>query len=65
MVALPMPASVTPWSASQRPQEHEVLAAMRAEGLTPYRWDNGPSYVYAAHEHPYFRYIAFILPDTA
>ena len=48
-----MPASVTPWSAPEPPPEHEVLAALRAEGLSPYRWDNDPGYVYAPHEHPY------------
>ncbi len=30
-----------------------VEAALRAEGLTPSRWGNGPGYRYAVHHHAY------------
>ena len=37
------------------PEMHELVERMRAEGLAPYRWDNGPGYVYSAHAHPYHK----------
>ena len=50
-----MPATVTRAAADPRAEPHKVLAAMRAEGLSAYRWDNGPHAVYAAHSHPYHK----------
>jgi quercetin dioxygenase-like cupin family protein len=50
-----MPATVTRAAADPAAQPHEVLAALRAEGLSAYRWHNGPYAVYAAHSHPYHK----------
>ena len=33
------------------PGEDEIAARMRAEGLSPYRWGNGPGDTYCWHEH--------------
>jgi quercetin dioxygenase-like cupin family protein len=42
-------------AAAPTAEPHEVLAAVRAEGLSAYRWDNGPHAVYATHRHPYHK----------
>jgi quercetin dioxygenase-like cupin family protein len=31
----------------------EVEAMLRAEGLRPTRWSNGPGFRYGGHDHPY------------
>lgn len=33
----------------------ETAARMRAEGLAPHSWSNGPGYVYGRHSHPYHK----------
>jgi hypothetical protein len=35
------------------PGEEEIAARMRAEGLTPHGWGNGPGDTYGWHEHGY------------
>ena len=35
------------------PGEEEIAARMRAEGLVPYGWGNGPGDTYGWHEHGY------------
>ena len=50
-----MPVTLSRGSVSPSAEEHEVIAAMRAEGLAPYRWDNGPYDTYAAHSHAYHK----------
>lgn len=38
----------------------EVLRRLRAEGLAPTEWGNGPGDRYGAHEHPYDKVIAVV-----
>ena len=45
------------WEQPGKPTEEDLVQLMQAEGLTPYRWSNGPGDVYAAHEHSYFKVI--------
>jgi quercetin dioxygenase-like cupin family protein len=35
------------------PTENEIIARMRAEGLTPHGWGNPPGDAYDWHEHDY------------
>ncbi len=35
------------------PRERELLARMRADGLDPHGWANGPGDTYGWHEHSY------------
>ena len=35
------------------PGEDEIAARMRAEGLSPHGWGNGPGDTYGRHEHGY------------
>lgn len=35
------------------PDEGELMARMRAEGLSPHGWDNAPGDTYDWHEHSY------------
>src|ERR1700748_3588078 len=35
------------------PGEDQIAARMRAEGLSPYGWGNGPGDTYGWHEHGY------------
>ncbi len=35
------------------PSENEIMARMRAEGLTPQGWGNAPGDTYGWHEHSY------------
>ncbi len=37
---------------------HDVERLLRAEGLEPSGWANGPNARYAAHDHPYDKVIA-------
>lgn len=48
---------VTPWPHSRPPQESELRSIYRAEGMTPYRWSNGPNDRYQAHTHSYHKVI--------
>jgi quercetin dioxygenase-like cupin family protein len=50
-----MPASISQRSVSPEAEQDEVMAAMRAQGLSPYRWSNGPHETYAAHSHRYHK----------
>ena len=36
-------------------REQSLLAAMRAEGLVPYRWDSDPDFVFGRHAHGYHK----------
>jgi quercetin dioxygenase-like cupin family protein len=42
-----------PWSGGSQPSEGEVKALLAQEGLSGYRWSNGPGDRYAAHSHSY------------
>lgn len=37
------------------PTPPEIAEAMRAEGLDPHGWGNGPAYRYGWHEHGYHK----------
>jgi mannose-6-phosphate isomerase-like protein (cupin superfamily) len=37
------------------PTESEIVASMRAEGLTPHGWGNGPGDRYGWHDHAYHK----------
>jgi quercetin dioxygenase-like cupin family protein len=52
-----MPATprVTPWTEARPPDEAELRRRYAEEGLAPYRWSNGPGYVYGDHSHPYHK----------
>lgn len=50
-----MPAHHTPGAVDMARAQDAASAAMRAEGLDPYAWSNGPDYVYAPHRHPYHK----------
>ncbi len=41
------------WQKSDFPQEKELRAQLRQEGLAPYTWSNAPGDYYAAHTHSY------------
>jgi quercetin dioxygenase-like cupin family protein len=60
------------WSGARPPDEEELWARMRQEGLAPYRWSNAPGDTYAAHSHSYEKVlycargsIRFVLHDRA
>ncbi len=50
-----MPAMIIRGSVSPTAEEPHIMATMRAEGLAPYRWDNGPYDTYAPHSHAYHK----------
>jgi hypothetical protein len=50
-----MPATLSRAAVSPAAEEHQVMVAMRAEGLAPYRWDNGPYDTYAPPSHRYHK----------
>jgi mannose-6-phosphate isomerase-like protein (cupin superfamily) len=65
-----VPADHTPGAVDAAAAPDAAAALMRAEGLEPYAWDNGPGYVYSAHRHAYDKVlfcvrgsIRFDLPD--
>ena len=42
-----------PWSGESPPSESRVRAQLAKEGLSGYRWSNGPGDRYSAHAHSY------------
>lgn len=58
------------WQGAEPPCESQLHKHMVQQGLSPYSWSNGPSYVYAVHKHEYEKVlycvqgsIRFVLPD--
>jgi len=51
--SLPPPLQPLRWDRDDAPDSRTVDARLRAEGVEPYPWSNGPGYAYPAHEHPY------------
>lgn len=45
------------WPHSHQPTESELNQILQADGLSPYRWSNGPHDVYNAHEHAFHKVI--------
>jgi hypothetical protein len=52
-VSLPPPLGPLPWARDDEPNPATVAARLRAAGVEPYAWSNGPHDRYAAHDHPY------------
>lgn len=51
-----MPApTVTRWSGGEDPRDGELVERLRAEGLSPHGWSNGPGDTYDAHSHAYHK----------
>jgi len=48
---------VTPWPDGRAPTESDLRDLYEAEGLTPYRWSNGPYDRYQAHSHSFHKVI--------
>jgi quercetin dioxygenase-like cupin family protein len=48
---------VSRWSQEHLPEEREIEQILGSEGLSYYRWSNGPGDVYSAHAHPYHKVI--------
>jgi quercetin dioxygenase-like cupin family protein len=64
--------NVIHWQGVASPTEAEIRRILEAEGLSAYKWSNGPGDVYGAHDHPYHKVIyvvqgsiTFGLPDTS
>jgi mannose-6-phosphate isomerase-like protein (cupin superfamily) len=47
--------TVTSWDGPEQPTEQALRAWYAREGLSPYRWSNGPEYRYGTHRHPYHK----------
>ncbi len=65
-----MPVQVIPWSGAGAPTAAEIVSRLRAEGLAPSSWSNGPGDRYGVHSHMYDKVlycvsggIRFTLPD--
>lgn len=50
-------AQVTTWLEEHSPTENELRDLIKAEGLYPYCWSNGPHDVYPAHIHGFHKII--------
>jgi quercetin dioxygenase-like cupin family protein len=48
---------VVHWSGENSPTEASIRSLYSKEGLSPYRWSNGPGDVYGAHSHAYSKVI--------
>lgn len=48
---------VSRWSQERQPGEKEIGQILSSEGLSYYRWSNGPGDVYSAHTHSYHKVI--------
>jgi hypothetical protein len=63
--------TVTLWPGTDPPTEAALEGTLRAEGLAPEWWQNGPHERYATHRHTYHKVlycasgsVTFLLPDT-
>jgi quercetin dioxygenase-like cupin family protein len=54
---LPPPLMPLAWNRDDTPDPASVAERLRAEGVQPYAWSNGPGDAYPAHEHPYTKLI--------
>ncbi|HEX9990269.1 MAG TPA: cupin domain-containing protein [Chloroflexia bacterium] len=64
--------NVIQWPGMGRPTEADIRRALDAEGLSAYKWTNGPGDAYGAHNHTYHKVIyvvqgsiTFGLPGTS
>lgn len=64
------PARVERWTQEGEPTRQELEKRLAQEGLSFYRWSNGPNFRYSVHQHSYDKviYVAegsitFRLPD--
>jgi quercetin dioxygenase-like cupin family protein len=48
-----MTLAVTRWDGPAPPGDEAILDRYRQEGLSPYRWGNGPGDRYSTHTHSY------------
>jgi quercetin dioxygenase-like cupin family protein len=48
-------AKLTPWPHEAPPSEQALDELLRAEGLQPRWWSNGPGDRYGGHSHPYHK----------
>ena len=48
------------WTNETRPTEAQLYQLLEEEGLSAYRWSNGPFDVYDAHEHEYHKVIYIV-----
>ena len=60
------------WQETTAPQEQDLYLRMQRDGLTPYKWSNGPGESYAVHNHTYEKVLycvrgssRFVLHDLA
>jgi quercetin dioxygenase-like cupin family protein len=60
------------WDSAEPPSPASVERRLRAEGVEPYAWSNGPGDRYATHEHGYTKLlmcavgtITFLVGPTA
>ena len=66
-----MSVKVIRWQGPDAPNESSIRRIYDSEGLSPYKWSNGPGDVYGAHSHTYNKVIyvvqgsiTFGLPDS-
>lgn len=64
------PVRVRRWDQGRKPSRQELEGQLSQEGLSFYRWSNGPNFRYGVHKHSYDKviYVAegsitFGLPD--
>jgi quercetin dioxygenase-like cupin family protein len=50
-----MKLAVIRWDAAEPASDEAILGRYREEGLSPYRWGNGPSDRYGTHTHGYHK----------
>jgi quercetin dioxygenase-like cupin family protein len=49
--------SIDTWGMETPPTESEIRKILGEQGLSGYRWSNGPGDVYGAHSHPFHKII--------
>ncbi|MDW8060619.1 MAG: cupin [Thermomicrobium sp.] len=54
---------LTRWQHDEPPSEAELLAALVAAGMTPYRWSNSPGERYAPHAHASHK-VVYVVTDS-
>jgi quercetin dioxygenase-like cupin family protein len=67
-----MDPNVESWAGDSPPSEAELHRLLNEQGLSGYRWSNGPGDTYGRHSHQFHKIIyvvqgsiTFILPDSS
>ena len=49
--------TVVVWQGELAPSETDLQGLLKKQGISGFRWSNGPGHIYGAHSHPFHKVI--------